>query len=62
MKLLAAFLVGLVAGIALSWTYIVSLKATIKLYRSYIQERIDKQWAEEAGHEGQAHLDSGRGA
>ena len=46
MKLLGAFLAGLLAGVAISCVYILSLKATIKLYRSYIHERIDKEWDE----------------
>lgn len=46
MKLLTAFLAGLLLGFVLSWIYILSLKAKIRLYRSYIGERIDKQWDE----------------
>jgi hypothetical protein len=46
MKLLAAFVAGLLAGVATSCLYILSLKATLKLYMSYIHERIDKWWDE----------------
>lgn len=46
MMLLAAFLAGLLLGLVLCGIYILSLKAKIKLYRSYIHERIDKQWDE----------------
>ncbi len=55
MKLVAAFLAGLIAGLALSWTYIVSLKATIKLYRSYVYDRIDKQWDEAKKDQARLH-------
>jgi hypothetical protein len=43
MKLLVVFLAGLAAGAAVSWAYIVSLKATLKLYQAYIYHRIDTQ-------------------
>ncbi len=41
MKLLALFLGGFAAGIAICWAYIGSLKATIRLYETYIHQRID---------------------
>ena len=43
-KLFAAFAVGLLTGVALGGAYIVSLRAKIRLYRNYIQERIDKSF------------------
>ena len=43
-KLFAAFAVGLLTGVALCGAYIVSLRAKIRLYRNYIQERIDKSF------------------
>ena len=46
MKLLAAFLAGFLAGLAASGIYVLSLRQSIKLYRSYIQDRIQKQWDE----------------
>jgi hypothetical protein len=41
MKLLALFLAGLAAGVAVCWTHIGSLRATVKLYETYIHYRID---------------------
>lgn len=41
MKLLPLFLAGFAAGLAACWAYIGRLKATIKLYETYIHERID---------------------
>ncbi len=46
MRLLAAFIAGLLVGLAASAVYILSLRQTIKLYRSYIHDRIDEQWDE----------------
>jgi len=40
MKLLPLFL-GLAAGLAVCWVYIRCLKGTLKLYETYIHERID---------------------
>jgi len=37
------FLTGLLVGGALRWGYVRFLKATIRVYEYYIQERIDKQ-------------------
>jgi len=41
MKLLSLFLAGFAIGIAVCWAYIGSLKATIRLYETYIHQRID---------------------
>jgi hypothetical protein len=41
MKLLALFLAGLTAGVAVCWAYVASLRATVKLYETYIHDRID---------------------
>jgi hypothetical protein len=41
MKLLALFLAGLAAGVAVCWAYIASLRATVKLYETYIHDRIE---------------------
>jgi hypothetical protein len=43
MKLLALLLTGFAAGVAASWIYLASMKATLKLYKSYIHDRIDVQ-------------------
>jgi hypothetical protein len=43
MKLFALLLTGFGAGVAASWTYIASMRATVKLYKSYIHDRIDVQ-------------------
>ncbi|HKS95359.1 MAG TPA: hypothetical protein VJV74_04405 [Terriglobia bacterium] len=42
-ELAVTFLTGLVVGGACSWTYVRFLKATIRFYEQYIQERIDRQ-------------------
>jgi hypothetical protein len=47
MKLLALFLAGLAAGVAVSWIYIASMKATLKVYATYIHDRIDAQLKDE---------------
>jgi len=41
MNLLPFFVAGFAAGVAVCWVYIRSLKGTIKLYETYIHERID---------------------
>lgn len=41
MKLLSLFLAGFAAALAVCWAYIRSLKLTIKLYETYIHDRID---------------------
>jgi hypothetical protein len=41
-KLLAAFAVGVVAGLAVTWVYVLSLKATIRVCVSYIHDRLDQ--------------------
>jgi len=40
MKLVEVFVAGVVVGLAVSWTYILSLKATIRICRTYIEDRI----------------------
>jgi len=40
MKLVEVFVAGVVVGLAVSWAYILSLKATIKVCRTYIEDRI----------------------
>jgi len=42
-ELVLTFLTGLAVGGACSWTYVRFLKATIRFYEQYIQERIDRQ-------------------
>lgn len=42
-QLVLMFLTGLAVGGACSWTYVRFLKATIRFYEQYIQERIDRQ-------------------
>jgi len=44
LKLAAVFVAGLLAGVGLCCTYILSLRATLKVYRFYIRERIDGRW------------------
>jgi hypothetical protein len=41
-KLTIAFLAGLLAGLAASWSTIRSLKARVKFYETYIHDRIDR--------------------
>jgi hypothetical protein len=41
-KLTIAFLAGLLAGLALSWSVIRSLKARVRFYETYIHERINR--------------------
>jgi len=40
MNVIEVFLAGVVVGLAASWTYILSLKATLRVCMRYIQERI----------------------
>lgn len=41
-KLTITFLAGLLAGLAISWAAIRSLRARIKFYETYIHDRIQK--------------------
>jgi hypothetical protein len=43
LKLMVAFAVSVVAGLAVSWGYVLSLKATIRVCVSYIHDRLDQQ-------------------
>jgi hypothetical protein len=42
LKLMGAFVVGVGAGLAVSWSYILTLKARIRVCTSYIHDRIGK--------------------
>jgi hypothetical protein len=42
-KLIAAFALGVVAGLALVWGYVLYLKDTIRVCTSYIHDRLDQQ-------------------
>ena len=42
MKLLLFSLAGFAAGVVVSWAYIASLKATLKIYRTYIENRLQR--------------------
>ena len=42
-ELIAVFAVGVVAGLAVAWGYVLSLKDTIRVCRSYIHDRLDQQ-------------------
>jgi hypothetical protein len=42
-KLLAAFALGVVAGLAITWGYVLYLKDTIRVCTSYIHDRLDQQ-------------------
>jgi hypothetical protein len=42
-KLMVAFVVGLVAGLAVTWGYVLSLRDTIRVTMSYIHNRLDHQ-------------------
>jgi len=42
-KLLAAFVLGVVAGLAVTWGYVLYLKDTIRVCTSYIHDRLDQQ-------------------
>jgi hypothetical protein len=41
---LALFLGGFAAGVAACWIYIAYMKQTVKLYETYIRQRIDGKW------------------
>ncbi|MGH9444754.1 MAG: hypothetical protein ACRD3O_03380 [Terriglobia bacterium] len=47
MRLFVGFLAGVAVGLIVSRAYILSLKATLKLYQRYIHERLDQQWTGE---------------
>jgi len=51
MRSLPLFLAGFAAGIALCWAYIRSLKATIRLYETYIRRRIDAMAKDDQSNE-----------
>jgi uncharacterized membrane protein len=57
MKLVVVFVAGLLVGGAICSIYIASLKATIKLHRFYIHERIGRRWNQNQTATGQVHLD-----
>jgi hypothetical protein len=40
MKLVDVFVAGVVVGLAVSWAYILSLKATVRVCMTYIEDRI----------------------
>jgi hypothetical protein len=42
MKLLVFFIAGFAAGMVVSGAYIASLKATVKLYKTYIENRLQQ--------------------
>jgi hypothetical protein len=42
-KLLAAFALGVIAGLAVTWGYVLYLKDTIRVCTSYIHNRLDQQ-------------------
>ncbi len=42
-KLLAAFALGVVASLAVTWGYVLYLKDTIRVCTSYIHDRLDQQ-------------------
>jgi hypothetical protein len=46
LELALTFLCGLVVSGACSWAYVRFLRATIRFYEQYIQERIDQQLAQ----------------
>ncbi|HMD96156.1 MAG TPA: hypothetical protein VKM93_02340 [Terriglobia bacterium] len=58
MKLLPLFLAGFAAGLAVCWAYIRRLTATIKLYETYIHERIDAMAKHDATDENPAAASS----
>jgi hypothetical protein len=39
-----AFLAGLSVGVTVCWVYLRTLRAKIRLYETYIHERLDKQF------------------
>jgi len=45
--ILVAFLLGLCAGAAFWWTRLRALRAQVKLYQTYIHERLDNQVQEQ---------------
>jgi hypothetical protein len=48
-KLLAAFALGVIAGLAVTWGYVLYLKDTIRVCTSYIHDRLDQQALVPAG-------------
>ena len=42
MKLLLFSLAGFAAGVVVSWAYIASLKATLKIYKTYVENRLQR--------------------
>jgi hypothetical protein len=60
LKLVAAFVVGLGVGLAVSWGYILSLKAEIRVCMSYIHDRIGKDMAREHREQGRPEASPGK--
>ena len=48
MKLLALFVSGFAGGVAASWVYFRSMRATLKTYEAFIQDRLSKQLQRES--------------
>jgi hypothetical protein len=58
MRLLPLFLAGFAAGLAVCWAYIGRLKSNIRLYETYIHERIDALSQHGQRHNGPATASS----
>jgi hypothetical protein len=46
-RMLALFLSGVAVGIAISWAYVRSLKATLRAYKTYVHERMSQKLDQE---------------
>jgi hypothetical protein len=43
MRLLALFVSGFAAGVAVSWVYFRSMRATLKTYKAFVHDRLGRQ-------------------
>jgi len=62
MKLVEVFVAGVVVGLAVTWTYILSLKATIRVCMTYIEDRIHNSTNRLESADDRVREESGRSA
>ena len=55
MNPVAVFVLGFLAGVGLSSIYVASLKATLKVYRYYVRERINGELKPATTPQGHLH-------
>ena len=48
MRLCALFISGFATGAGVVWVYVLSLKATIRTYETYVHDRMQAAWRESA--------------